>query len=192
MFNFSNCLAVVQCEITRHGRQQNQKNSTVALFSHDQHNLMNTKANDPLHKYQKTGESQLFSDMYVSMNRKYFKFIFILEFYFYFLAFLTPAPKAGVIVVASAVRAAAAAGINFVGVPQTKPKQRFLPNFQDISTTKGSRADQVLGRIQQQPLPWQRFFRFLGLMPCGCSTDQTFAQIFIKFSGNVYHERIQS
>ena len=57
--------------------------------------------------------------------------------------FLTPAPKAGVIVVASAVRAAAAAaaGINLVGVPQTKPMKRFLPNFQDISTTKGSRAD---------------------------------------------------
>ena len=43
-------------------------------------------------------------------------------------AFLTPAPKAGVIVVACAVRAAAAAaaaaaGINLVGVPQTKPMQ---------------------------------------------------------------------
>ena len=42
--------------------------------------------------------------------------------------FLTPAPKAGVIVVAFAVRAAAAAaaaavGINLVGVPQTKPMQ---------------------------------------------------------------------
>ena len=40
--------------------------------------------------------------------------------------FLTPAPKAGVIVVACAVRAAAAAaaaGINLVGVPQTKPMQ---------------------------------------------------------------------
>ena len=42
---------------------------------------------------------------------------------------LTPAPKAGVIVVACAVRAAAAAvsaaaaGINLVGVPQTKPLQ---------------------------------------------------------------------
>ena len=35
----------------------------------------------------------------------------------------------------------AAAGINLVGVPQTKPMQRFLSNFQDISTTKGSRAD---------------------------------------------------
>ena len=39
--------------------------------------------------------------------------------------FLTPAPKAGVIVVAFAVQAAAAAaaGINLVGVPQTKPMQ---------------------------------------------------------------------
>ena len=40
--------------------------------------------------------------------------------------FLTPAPKAGVIVVACAVRAsavAAAAGINLVSVPQTKPMQ---------------------------------------------------------------------
>ena len=58
--------------------------------------------------------------------------------------FLTPAPKAGVIVVACAVRAAAAgsaAGINLVGVPQTKPMQWFLPNFQNISITKGSRAD---------------------------------------------------
>ena len=47
-------------------------------------------------------------------------------------SFLTPAPKAGVIVVASAVRAASAAvaaGINLVGVPQTKPMQRFPPNF---------------------------------------------------------------
>ena len=42
----------------------------------------------------------------------------------YFSVFLTPAPKAGVIVVACAVRAAAAAaGINLVGVPQTKPIQ---------------------------------------------------------------------
>ena len=43
--------------------------------------------------------------------------------------FLTPAPKAGVIVVACAVRAAAAAaaaGINLVGVPQTAtPSQIF-------------------------------------------------------------------
>ena len=39
------------------------------------------------------------------------------------LQFLTPAPKAGVIVVACAVRAAVAAGINLVGVPQTKPMQ---------------------------------------------------------------------
>ena len=41
------------------------------------------------------------------------------------IGFLTPAPKAGVIVVACAVRvaAAAAAGTNLVGVPQTKPMQ---------------------------------------------------------------------
>ena len=40
-------------------------------------------------------------------------------------SFLTPAPKAGVIVVACAVRAAAAvvAGINLVGVLQTIPMQ---------------------------------------------------------------------
>ena len=58
------------------------------------------------------------------------------------LVLLTPAPKAGVIVVACAVRAAAAvAGINLVGVPQTKPMQWFFPNFQDMSITKGSRAD---------------------------------------------------
>ena len=42
--------------------------------------------------------------------------------------FLTPAPKAGVIVVASAVRAAAvaaaaAAGTKLAGVPQTKPME---------------------------------------------------------------------
>ena len=37
--------------------------------------------------------------------------------------FLTPALGAGVIVVACTVRAAAAAGINLVGVPQTKPMQ---------------------------------------------------------------------
>ena len=55
--------------------------------------------------------------------------------------FLTPAPKAGVIVLACAVRAATAAGINIVGVPQTKPMQRFPSNFQDMFTTKGSRAD---------------------------------------------------
>ena len=43
----------------------------------------------------------------------------------YLSSFLTPAPKARVIVVACAVRvsAAAAAGINLVGVPQTKPMQ---------------------------------------------------------------------
>ena len=41
------------------------------------------------------------------------------------MGLLTPAPKAGVIVVACAVRVAAAAvaGINLVGVPQTKPMQ---------------------------------------------------------------------
>ena len=40
-----------------------------------------------------------------------------------FISFLTPAPKAGVIVVASAVRAAAAAGTKLAGVPQTKPME---------------------------------------------------------------------
>ena len=60
--------------------------------------------------------------------------------------FLTPAPKAGVIVVACAVRAAsaalaAAAGTKFAGVPHTKPMQWFHSNFQDMFTTKGSRAD---------------------------------------------------
>ena len=44
-----------------------------------------------------------------------------------FAKFLTPAPKAGVIVVASAVRAAAAAaavaGTKLAGVPQTKPME---------------------------------------------------------------------
>ena len=40
-----------------------------------------------------------------------------------FSPFFIPARKAEVIVVACAVRAAAAAGINLVGVPQTKPMQ---------------------------------------------------------------------
>ena len=55
-------------------------------------------------------------------------------------AFLTPAPKPGVIVVACAVQAVAA-GIDLVGVPQTKPMQQFPSNFHDMLTTKGSRAD---------------------------------------------------
>ena len=41
-----------------------------------------------------------------------------------------------------AVRAAvAAAGMNFVGVPQPKPLHGFLPNFQGMFTSRGSRAD---------------------------------------------------
>ena len=57
--------------------------------------------------------------------------------------FVTPAPNGGVIVVVCAVRAAAvaAAGINLVGVSQTKSIQGFPPNFQIMLTTKGSRAD---------------------------------------------------
>ena len=55
------------------------------------------------------------------------------------IQFLTPAPKAGVIVVACAVRAtavsAAAAAINLVGVPQTKPHAGIF------SKLSGSRAD---------------------------------------------------
>ena len=42
---------------------------------------------------------------------------------------LPPAPKPEVIVIPCAVRAAAAAGINLVGVPQTKPMQRFASNL---------------------------------------------------------------
>ena len=51
-----------------------------------------------------------------------------------FFSFLTPAPKAGVIVVACAVQvAAAAAGTNLVGVPQTKPMHWFTLTFGHIN-----------------------------------------------------------
>ena len=33
----------------------------------------------------------------------------------------------------------------FVGVPQPKPLHGFSPNFQDMFTPRGSRADYVLG-----------------------------------------------
>ena len=50
--------------------------------------------------------------------------------------------KAGVIVVPCAVRVVAVvAGIKLVGVPQPKPLYEFLPNFQDMFTPRGSRAD---------------------------------------------------
>ena len=37
--------------------------------------------------------------------------------------------------------ALAVAGINIVGVSHPKTRQPFISNFQDIFTTKGSRAD---------------------------------------------------
>ena len=38
--------------------------------------------------------------------------------------------------------------IKFVGVSQPKPLHRFLPNFQDVFTPRGSsKADYVLGGI---------------------------------------------
>ena len=40
--------------------------------------------------------------------------------------------------------------LSLVGVPQTKPMQRFASNFQDMFTAKGSKADQVFRRIRQQ------------------------------------------
>ena len=35
----------------------------------------------------------------------------------------------------------AAVGIKFVGVPQPKPMHRFSPNFWDMFTPRGSKAD---------------------------------------------------
>ena len=83
---------------------------------------------------------------------------------------LTLAPKGGVIVITCAVRVVAvlAAGINLVGVPQTKPMQRFPPNFRNILTTYWSRVDLVFSSNRQQLLPWQHFFRSLGLKPSIC------------------------
>ena len=46
-----------------------------------------------------------------------------------------------------AMRVITVAGVKFVGVPQPKPMHGFLPNFQDMLTPVGSRADQVFGGI---------------------------------------------
>ena len=54
--------------------------------------------------------------------------------------FLTPVPKAGVIVVACAVQAVVE-GTKLEGIPQTKSIQRFHSNFLEMLTTKGSRGD---------------------------------------------------
>ena len=50
-------------------------------------------------------------------------------------------------------------------VPQTQLMHPFPPNFQDMLSTEGSRADQDLGSIQQQVLSWQHFKVFGVLKP---------------------------
>ena len=44
-------------------------------------------------------------------------------------------------VICSSSRYPGGGGIKLVGVPQPKPMHRFSPNFQDIFTPRGSRAD---------------------------------------------------
>ena len=46
-------------------------------------------------------------------------------------------------VIPCAIRSATAA--KFVDIPQPKPMHRFSPNFQDMLTETGPRADEVLG-----------------------------------------------
>ena len=50
--------------------------------------------------------------------------------------------------------------LKFAGVPQPKPLHGFSPNFQDVFTPRGSRADYVLRGIQLSLLPWQHFSYF--------------------------------
>ena len=75
--------------------------------------------------------------------------------------FLTPAPKAGFIVVGCAVWAAAG-GINLVRVPQTKPMQQFPPNFRDILTTKDL-----------------ELIRFWAVFSNNCSLGNTFSDVWV-------------
>ena len=65
--------------------------------------------------------------------------------------------------------AAAAAGIKLVGVPQPKPMNGFSPNFQDMFTPRGSRAESVLG-VSDNNCSHGNTFKILGLKVCGCST----------------------
>ena len=94
------------------------------------------------------------------------KFFMVLQFLknTYLHRFLIPAPKAGVIVVAFAVRAAAAAaaaGINLVGVPQTKPCSDFYQTF----------------RISQPPKDLE-LIRFWAVSSNNCCLGNAFFQIF--------------
>ena len=67
---------------------------------------------------------------------------------------------------------------HLVGDSQTRAMQRFAQNFQDMFNTKGSRANQILGSIQYPVLTLR------------LSTDQTHAEICIKFSVCLYHKTI--
>ena len=50
-----------------------------------------------------------------------------------------------------------------MGVPQPKPVHGFLPNFQDMITPTGSRADDLVKGMWPQLLPLQHFKDFLVL-----------------------------
>ena len=99
----------------------------------------------------------------------------------------------------SKVVASEVAGINLVFVSHTKPMQRF---FQVSRPTLCCDFDQIFRKCLPLKDPelikfWRvfsnncfygnTFFRFLRLIPCGCSTNQTYAVTSTKFSGNVYH-----